>query len=229
MTALSIAIQHAPARAELAAALVADLGDAIPVELATDPDPPPPGTPPESPLWNPWRTYRHAVETTPAWATHRLILQDDVLVCAGFSLAAARAVSARPDRPITFYVGGNARLAAARVLHAASRGLPWTDVPNYSWCPAVALAWPVRLLEPLLAYVDRQRWNGSFRADDEIIGRFLRSVGEVPLATVPSLVDHPDDVPSLIGTRARGGRDKGRIAACWIGDECDAALIDWDE
>lgn len=220
MTHVSIAIQHHPARAELAEALLALLrADGAHADLAADPDP-------DAALRSPWRTYRHALETTPPNATHRLVLQDDVLVCDGFPAAAAAALAARPDRLVTFYVGGNARLAAARVTHAAAQGHAWADLRHFSWCPAVALAWPVDLIAPLLAYVDRQRWPETFRADDEIIGRYLRSAGALPLATVPSLVDHPDDVPSLIGTRARGGRDRGRIAACWIGD-CDASAIDW--
>lgn len=223
---ISIAIQHSPARADLAARLVADLGGRLPVDLVADPAPPPPGTHPTSALWSPWRTYRHCLETTPADATHRLIVQDDALVCADFTAAATAALAAQPDRVVTFYVGGNARLAAARVVHAAGQGRSWAVINHYSWIPAVALAWPARLIPPLLAYCDRHRWTATFRSDDELLGRFLRTTGEPLYATVPSLVDHPDDVPSLIGTRHRGGRDKGRIAACWVGD-CDASAIDW--
>lgn len=222
---VSFAIQTCPARAELAAALLAEIGVG---ELAVDPDPPPPGTPPTSALWNPWRCYRHAIETTPPDADYRVVVQDDALVCAGFAAAATAAIAARPNRLVTFYVGGNAKLLAARVTHAAARGHAWVNLPHFSWFPAVAVAWPRRLLDELPAWVDRQPWPKTFRSDDEIIGRFLRNVGEIPLATVPSLVDHPDDVPSLIGTKARGGTDRGRIAACWIGD-CDASAVDWAE
>lgn len=223
---LSIAIQYSPARADLVADLLRDLAHPEVVELATDPAPPPEDAPPASPLRSPWRTYRHALETTPAWATHRLVLQDDVIACDGFVPAATAAVTARPDRVVSFYVGGNARLAAARVVHAAKQGHAWTDIRQYDWLPAVALSWPVGLLAPFLAWVDSKRWSPTFRADDQIIGMFLRRQGHVPAATVPSLIDHPDDVPSLISNRARGGRDRLRIAACWIGD-CDATAIDW--
>lgn len=223
---LSIAIQHSPARAELVRDLLRDLGHPDVVELAADPAPPPDDAPPTSPLRSPWRTYRHALETTPDWATHRLVLQDDVIVCPGFVDAAAAALTARPSRVVTFYVGGNHRQAAARVVHAAQQGHSWTDIPHFNWIPAVALAWPVALLPPFLAWVDQQRWPPSFRADDQIIGMFLRRQGQLPVATVPSLVDHPDDVPSLISNRHRGGRDRLRIAACWVGG-CDVSLIDW--
>jgi hypothetical protein len=49
----------------------------------------------------------------------------------------------------------------------------------------------------------------------------------VPVATVPSLVDHPDTTPSLLGKRARGGVDRSRVASCWVGTECDPLTIDW--
>jgi len=100
------------------------------------------------------------------------------------------------------------------------------SLPRFSWFPAVAVAWPVRLIAPLLEYVDQQPWAQTHRADDEIIGRFLRHHGETPYATVPSLVDHPDDVPSLIGTRHRGGLNPARVVACWVGD-CPADEINW--
>src|SRR3990167_2873774 len=64
---LSIAIQTHPDRDHLACALLEQIGEG---ELACDPEPD--GRP------NPWRTYRHALEATPADATHAAIVQDDV-------------------------------------------------------------------------------------------------------------------------------------------------------
>jgi hypothetical protein len=217
VTRLSAAIQTHPKRADLAAALAASAGG--PVDLAVDPEPT--GVP------SPWRTYRHALETTPAWATHRLVVQDDVTACSGFLPAVAAAVAAQPSRLLAFFVGGRPREAARAVWEASEHGLPWAELQNHHWCPAVCLCWPVPLIEPLLAYVDAQNWPAAFRADDEIIGRFCRVSGERPLASAPSLVQHEDVVPSLIGTRAHGGADLGRVAACWIGD-CDPAGIDWN-
>lgn len=214
---VSVAIQHHPSRADLAAALAAEVAG----ELVADPDP--------EGIRSPWRTYRLALELTPADATHRLVLQDDALVCAGFVPAARAAIAARPNRMIAFYVGGNARPATPALRAAARRGSPWAELTHMTWCPAVALAWPVALIAECLAFVDAQDWPLSFTTrgcDDEIIGRFLGHAGVTAIATVPSLVDHPDDVPSLIGKLARGGRDRRRVAACWIGD-CDPGSIDW--
>lgn len=211
-------MQHHPYRAKVAAELLAELDDDT-VDLVTDPDP-------DNQWPSPWRTYRHCLETTPDWATHRAVLQDDVLACPKLPTAVANACAARPDRLISLYVGGNMRLGAARVIHAAREGKSWADLAQFSWVPAVALVWPVGMIAPFLSWVDQRGWPPTFRADDEIIGRWLRKTGHIPCATVPSLVDHPDDVPSLIGTRHRGGRDRGRVSVCWIGD-CPADEIDW--
>jgi len=176
---------------------------------------------------SPWRTYRHALETTPPDATHRLVIQDDVQVCPGFVEAARRAIAAQPDQLVSFYVGGYPREGANAVYAACDRDEHWATLPRGWICPALALAWPVEFIEPFLAYVDRQNWPERFRADDEIIARWLRVTQRAVLATVPSLAEHPDDVASLIGRRAANGVDKNRVAACFIAADYDALSIDW--
>lgn len=212
---ISVAVQHHPARAELVDELLEQLPGAT---LATDPDP--------LGMRNPWRGYRNALETTPADATHRLIVQDDVRVCPGFLDAARAAVAAKPDRILSFFVAGNPYEHSQAVFAACARGSSWAELDNQRWCPAVCVCWPAAHVPAILAFVDAQGWPDAFRADDEIIGRYCRHAGVLPLASVPSLVDHPDDVPSLLGNKAMYGQDPGRVTACWIGD-CDPATIDW--
>lgn len=214
---LSIAVQHHPSRADI----VGPLLDALPgATLVVDPDP-------LSGLRSPWRTYRHALETTPERATHRLIVQDDVVPCRGFVPAAEAALAAQPDRLVTFIVCGNPFEHKQAVHRACANGYQWAELDNQRWCPVIALAWPVALIRPCLDFVDAQNWPETFTADDEVVGRYCQASGQLPLATVPSLVDHPDDVPSLLGAnKAQSGNDLGRVSCCWIGD-CDPATIDW--
>lgn len=217
---VSFAIQTHELRAEMAAELNACLGGRA--ELVFDPDP--------SAGRNPWRTYREALER-PWDGDVRLVLQDDVLVCDGFVETVEAVAAARPDRVVAFFVGGNPMLHRRAVLQAAGLHQRYVDLSLATWIPAVATLWPRRLVEPLCSFVDAQRWPPSFTADDEIIGRFLSREREVPIATVPSLVEHPDTVPSLANhRRAADGLDAGRRAALWMGDEgwpCDARLLDW--
>jgi hypothetical protein len=216
---LSIGIQTHPERADLAAALNAALPSA---ELVVDPDP-------DNPMRSPWRTFRHALETTPADATHRMVIQEDAQPCRDFEQVARRAVAARPDRVLVFFVGGLPREHSMAVHRACQLDQSWAELQHMRyWCPIVCTVWPVPMIQPFLEWVDQQGWPLSFRADDEIAGRWLRHTGQHALATVPSLVEHPDLVPSMIGKRARGGRDTSRVAACFIHPDCDPLSIDWN-
>jgi hypothetical protein len=88
----------------------------------------------------------------------------------------------------------------------------------------------VQEIAPFLEWADSQRTieDVRWRSDDAIIGMWMRQERQVrPLATVPSLIDHPDEQPSLIGRRARAGSDRARVAACWLDPACDARTIDW--
>ncbi len=161
---VSIAIQTHPKRSELADGLLAYLlaqgGDA---ELASDPEPL--GIP------SPWRTYRHALDTTPSWATHRLIVQDDTLPCDDFVPAARLALTARPDRLVSFFVAGEPSECAHAVLQAGASGQHWARLSTHRWVPCIALAWPVALIPLALAWIDEQQYPETFRGDDEIVGR----------------------------------------------------------
>lgn len=217
---LSVAIQTHPARAELTARLRDAVGGDV--DVVVDPDP-------GAALPSPWRTYRQALEETPPDATHRLVLQDDATVCDGFRAAADAAAKAQPDRVIVFFVGGRPTDHARTVYAACDRDLPFAELRRHTWLPVVAACWPSAMIPRLLDFVDAQGWRGRLRADDEVVGRFLRHEKILPLATVPSLVQHGDVHPSLVGRRALAGADPGRVAACWIGEceSCDASEIDW--
>lgn len=220
---LSVAIQHHPRRPELIAPLVEALRP-LEADVVLDPDP-------EHPRRNPWRTYRRALEETPSWATHRLILQDDAEPCRDFGLAAPRALAGRPDALVVFCVLGAPRPWATRVVAAANSGSPWAvlDVLRVkTWLPVVAVSWPVAAIRPALDWIDEQRWPREFIADDEIVGRVARGLELSVLATAPSLVDHPDVVASAVGRRrARGGANPARVAACRMPEDCDVLTFDW--
>lgn len=157
-----------------------------------------------------------------------------MIVCDHFLEAVGAAAEARPDRVLVFFVAGHP-LQHVRVFDRAARlGSPWAELQNTTWLPVVATAWPLPMIEPLLGWVarrfERRQFPPQFTADDEITGRYLRDVGARALASVPSLVEHPDTVTSVAssGMRQRGGLDAGRCARLWIGDAgCDPRGIDW--
>lgn len=60
------------------------------------------------------------------------------------------------------------------------------------------------------------------------MGEFLRAHRQIEAwATVPSLAEHSDDAPSLIGRKYMAGRNPGRVARFPIGEREDARLIRW--
>lgn len=182
----------------------------------TDPDPD--ATP------NAWRTYLRAIETTPPGASHRVILQDDVELCGGFLSALELALAARPDSIVALFVPTALRHSSLRLLEACGRNEAWVVIGTVeTWIPVVALAWPVRLIPDFAAWGRRTYPPEARRADDAIVGRYVRERGETVWATVPSLVEHPDDVESLLGLRTANPRS----ATCFAGEK--AALIDWSK
>lgn len=214
---ISVTIQTHPLRLEMAELLAAEIG----ADVTVDPDP-------DHPLRSPWRCYRHALETTPADATHRVVIQDDVTACRDFAAVLPAAVAARPYRLLSFFVGGVPIEHSRAIMQSCENDDSWAQLDAQRWCPAVALAWPVQLIEPFLQFVDAQPWPETFRSDDEIIGHWLRASNQLALATVPSLIEHPDVVESLLGPRRNwAGENRGRVAACFIHPDCDPHSIDW--
>ena len=80
------------------------------------------------------------------------------------------------------------------------------------WTPTVALCWPAPLIPRFLAFADQ---NPALirTGDDNVVGAFTSRESIPVWATVPSLVEHPDLEPSLIGRKASGGRNRFRVAA----------------
>jgi hypothetical protein len=103
-------------------------------------------------------------------------------------------------------------------------GAPWANLWRRQWVPTVGLVWPAETPRRALEWVDAQDWPRGFTADDEVAGRIADALGLSVLATVPSLVQHDDVVPSLTGARAQAGADPSRVAVYFL-EEPDG--IDW--
>lgn len=224
-------VQHHPARAELLDRLLPHLPEGATVVSDPEPDAGP----------NPWRTYQrcleiaHDAEADTSFMqklhermSHAVILQDDATPCRNFAAACEAAISSRPDALLVLWHGGQPREHVLSIDRALDAGDAWVDYWSTRWVPTVALAWPIRLACPVVCWIEEQEYDPRFRADDEKIGNAVRALGERVLTCVPSLVEHDDCAPSVVGKRERCGEDPARIAHRWVGLDVDpVSAIDW--
>ncbi len=210
---LACVVQHHPARAEILTRLLERLAAPTVVE-----DPGGPGI-------SAWRCYRLCLRAAPD-ATHVLVLQDDTIPCQHFEEAAVKAIAARPEAAVCFYLGGHPATTAHHATVAMRKGQRWVQISRRDYVPTVATCYPQAMATELAAWVD-ERYPHS-RGDDAPVGNFFRAAyGRLEAwATVPSLVQHPDDTPSMVGRRALAGKNPGRVAKWFIGD-ADAREIAW--
>lgn len=177
---------------------------------------------------NPYAGYVKALQFQRAGITHVLVVQDDVTVCRNFAPAIQRIAEAK-DVPVVLFLGGLPRVTAADALKAAKRGAHYVRLRMREFCPVVAMLWPVAKAQEFLDWVATHPKIPGYpnpRSDDAVVGKWTISTRQEVLVTIPSLVQHPDNVPSIIGKRAKWGADKSRVALMWIGD-ADPLEIDW--
>ena len=203
-------IQHHVSRADLLPKLIADLAP-LPVQVIADNGPPPP---------SPWRGYQLCLQEIPE-CSHLLILQDDVRVCHNFTPALERIAQAKPDNPIVLFLGGLPRRTAMDALRATKRHERYVKMFIRDFVPVVAVLWPREKALHFLEWSKTAKLPGYSRprSDDAIAGRWMLATRQTIYATLPSLVEHLDEVPSTIGKRAAYGRDRGRVALQFIGEQ----------
>lgn len=169
------------------------------------------------------RTYIECLRRTPPEATHRLVLQDDVVLCRDFERRAEAAVVARPDMLIALFVPGLG-LPGRWVREAAARGDSWQQLPtSVNWTPMVALSWPAALAAEFVDFAEEYVAHRAARrrtttGDDPVSGAFVRARKLAVWATVPCLVEHPDIGVSLVKRRNYRGTNPARKAAVYRAD-----------
>lgn len=167
---------------------------------------------------NPWAGYEQALRRAlEGQNTHIVLLQDDATPCRDFSRAVADRVTERPENVISLWVGalrGKTLVNYRKAMIAKQRWCPiyFSDIHH-----CVALVWPRGLAKSFLEWTETSRLPGEDRpaqSDDAIVGAWARRTGTQIWATVPCLVEHEDQVESIIGRR-RG--DAGRRAIWFSG------------
>lgn len=217
MIRLQICVQHDPRRADLLPPLLAELGSRAKVIVD-------PGA--DEPTRSPWRCYAACLRALQPNVTHLLVIQDDAEVCRDFLPSVREIIAAKSDSPVSLFVSGFG-LNGRRILEACYRESRWAQLEPNEFVPVVATVWPRDHVQRILEFVERKRYPASRRADDGILGDYCREERVPVWAPVPGLVEHRDDIPSLVGTAHFAGKNPQRVAACWVGTEMSPLDFDW--
>lgn len=212
---ITIRIQHHPGRES-----VQRLLDQLPPEVEVVED--------TGEVLDPWRGYRRCLSDLPETG-HVCILQDDVIVARNFVPSLEMIAAANPETIVSLFLSK----APKRTFNLASLKYGKTRyvyTHPQDLVHVVGLLWPVQKARDFLAWVDEnpKRLRGhTFSSDDATVTRWMRFSGERIRVTVPSIVEHPDDVASVVNqSKMRSGMDGMRTAAYWIGD-ADPLELDW--
>jgi hypothetical protein len=168
-----------------------------------------------------WDTGRRAMQAgLEAGSEWHAVVQDDVLVCKDFVAGLTKALEHVPEHSIVQPYVGTRRPLQGYVLEAIHAA----DAANVSWIEMKALLWgivivvPTWTIEKMLPWCDRRPYPNY----DKRVGQYYLAKLYYPTwYTWPSLVDHRDNIPSLVGHGA------GRIAHRFIGEDVSALDIDW--
>jgi len=155
------------------------------------------------------------------------VLQDDTVVCRNFVPALDLIAAANPDVPVVLFRGKYPRRTGAAANRLTGR---YVDLVSGDFLPVVAVLWPVHVASSFLQWAsentNRLPGGPAARSDDAVGGRWIRFTRQRVRCTLPSLVEHPDDVPSTIRRSSRDRPTLGRVAAHYIGDG-DPLELDW--
>jgi hypothetical protein len=234
---LSIAITTVPERADYLAQLLAWLGPVEPApEIFSD-----------AGHRGPWWNTRRAWLATPEWATHRLVLQDDIKPCGDFVETATRVLAAQGESFVSFIMSMPALLD---YMQQGVRYMPYLGAYGQAAC--LPAAWAREFVEwaddvdfdalPDMFFV-QARLPDRQPHDDGLLMHWLYEEDRAACATVPALVLHRGRDESTLGHKGRyqdgrvpllvKGVLQGVVQAApgwyWIGEGKSGLDLDWTQ
>ncbi len=139
-----------------------------------------------------------------------------MVVCKNFPRALAKVSKAKPDAPISFFLARLPGRPGGLVYRTAKKNERWIQAAGGDkFFPALAVLWPVDVARSFLEWTETARLPGMpnlVASDDAVMGEWIRRTQAEAWYTVPSLVNHPDEVESVIGMRAQWGKGRNRVA-----------------
>jgi hypothetical protein len=145
-----------------------------------------------------WDTGKHAMWRGSGRGDWHVVIQDDAILTPNFYENVLGAINAMPEKSLISLYTGTARPLPDRVKAAVDKA------PDGSWLRFHQLLWGVGIviptdhIEPMLDFVE----NIDLEYDLKV-GEFYSRNALTVYYTVPSLVDHNDDMDTLIDGHGR--------------------------
>jgi hypothetical protein len=156
------------------------------------------------------------------------VIQDDAVVSKNFSAAIYKVAARNPYNPVVLFLGGFPQATAGRLLKASIAGQRYMNLGYAPIVPLVGVLWPIEKARHFLEWAEsgvKLVGHPTPRADDGIAAQWMKRTKQEIRVTVPSLVQHLDNVPSVKGGQpAAWGRDRQRVAALFAED---ASHYEW--
>jgi hypothetical protein len=163
-----------------------------------------------------WATAREAWLGGSPRDTHRVVLQDDIVLCGKFREAVEATIAAIPSGILSYYTQDT-----YSVEDAANMGNSW--VVSLTICaPAICMPRPVAY--DFVAWADRHDWHLTklmADSDDARVIAYCKVRGCPVFSSVPCLVEH-------VGQDSLWkNREEIRRAAWWPGKDFEPSSVDW--
>jgi len=157
-----------------------------------------------------WDTGSRALRRGVHRSEWHVVLQDDALLTPDFYENLVGAIQAVPSKVLISLYVGTTKPMPERVLEAVekARYASWLKSNMLLW--GVGIALPSDHIEPLLDFVSDPMFCDTVY--DTRVGMFYQRNMLPVYYTMPSLVDHDDDLGSIIGTDAKAPRRAHRVA-----------------
>ena len=160
-----------------------------------------------------WDTGRRSMLAYEPEAEWHVVVQDDAILCRGFTGQVERALEELDQGPAAFYMGQTGRFGGISVRgmmeQAREEDQRWIVASGPRWGPAVAVQ--TTDIPAMVEHGDNAEKINNY---DLRMESYFQSIGRQCHYSVPSLVDHRVGLrnPSLIKGRGQGRR---RTAAWW--------------
>jgi hypothetical protein len=162
-----------------------------------------------------WPTRRRAWLSVPDWATHHLVIDDDLRFCEHFYEGVVRAATLGPPGVLSFYAN------RPQTKKWAPGDPTWVKV-RYTQGPAVLL--PRKVALRFVEWADAS--TGLALVDDYLLKTFSALNNISQWTCMPSLAEHGKPNDSLVLNRP-GDRTSTRTADVFLGERRSALTVDF--